>query len=296
MKKLIIMFLLFSSLFLLIGSKTNASDITTSEKMDTTSTVNLPNPGIKPGNFFYKFDKFFENLSLKFTFNDEKRAEKLSRFAEERLAELNSIDSKTAQKYGDELFNEYGLDVEKANLYIQNLAADGKISNNKLAKIEALAQNSEMIQEKIQDKLQDRVSESVRTQVRNDIQNTKISMFSQFTDVDTIVQLHEDGYCYRDLLRLQAISELSLITIPDLLLIENSVITTEDNIKTVDIEIILQATNLTQEELQTKLNEYKITTKQLIQTKIKEVKSNAKQRMNEIRNQVKNQSGNSNHH
>ena len=47
--------------------------------------------GVKPGSFFYFFDTAFENISLFFTFNPEKKAEKALEYADERLAEIEAV-------------------------------------------------------------------------------------------------------------------------------------------------------------------------------------------------------------
>jgi len=47
--------------------------------------------GIKPGSFFYFLDTTFENISLFFTFNPEKKATKALGYANERLAEIQAI-------------------------------------------------------------------------------------------------------------------------------------------------------------------------------------------------------------
>jgi len=48
-------------------------------------------PGVKPGSFFYVFDRAFENISLFFTFNRESKAKKSIEYANERLAEAEAI-------------------------------------------------------------------------------------------------------------------------------------------------------------------------------------------------------------
>ncbi|MBS3093113.1 hypothetical protein J4456_00860 [Candidatus Pacearchaeota archaeon] len=43
--------------------------------------------GVTPGNIFYGFDLFFENLRLKMARTDEKKAALYIKYSEERLAE-----------------------------------------------------------------------------------------------------------------------------------------------------------------------------------------------------------------
>lgn len=49
------------------------------------------NAGVKPGSFFYFFDTNFEKVNLFFTFNPEKKAQKALEYANERLAEIETI-------------------------------------------------------------------------------------------------------------------------------------------------------------------------------------------------------------
>lgn len=47
--------------------------------------------GVKPGNLFYFFDTTLEKIGLFFTFNSEKKAHKALEYADERLAEIESV-------------------------------------------------------------------------------------------------------------------------------------------------------------------------------------------------------------
>jgi len=49
------------------------------------------NAGIKPGSIFYFFDTSLEKVSMFFTFNSEKKAEKALEYAEERFAEAQEV-------------------------------------------------------------------------------------------------------------------------------------------------------------------------------------------------------------
>lgn len=54
-------------------------------------TVALPPPGITPDSPLYFWDELAEKISLRFTLRAEARAEKAMHYAEERLAEMNSM-------------------------------------------------------------------------------------------------------------------------------------------------------------------------------------------------------------
>lgn len=282
MKKFMVVFALIFSIILTFGFTVNAEETTT-----TSEVGDLPGGGVTPNSFFYRFDKFFENVSLKLTFSDEKRAEKLSRFAEERLAELNEIDANKAEKYADELFNEYGLNVEKANIYVQKLVAEGKLSDTKLAKLETHVQKAEMKQEKLKENRQEIISDEVKTQVQEAIQNAKMSIFNKFTNPDEMKTLHDEGYGYGELLKLQAISEISTKPISELLEIENAVVKDELNNKHINIEVILEATELTRDDLKTTLTEYRDNAKADMKNSMEEAKKNAEERIAEIKERAK---------
>lgn len=56
-----------------------------------TFTFAAPHAGVKPGNLFYFFDTTLEKIGLFFTFNSEKKAHKALEYADERLAEIESV-------------------------------------------------------------------------------------------------------------------------------------------------------------------------------------------------------------
>ncbi|MFC1956743.1 DUF5667 domain-containing protein [Chloroflexota bacterium] len=51
----------------------------------------LPSPGITPDSPFYFLDELAEQITLRFTFREDARAEKALQYAEERLAEMNCM-------------------------------------------------------------------------------------------------------------------------------------------------------------------------------------------------------------
>jgi len=74
-----------------------------------------PEAGMTPDSALYIFDKAFERMSLAFTFNKAKKAEKHLRYAEERLAETGEMIKKEKPEFVDELIEDYEEDLEKGN-------------------------------------------------------------------------------------------------------------------------------------------------------------------------------------
>ena len=56
-----------------------------------TQEVELPNPGLTPDSPFYFLDTFGEKISLFFTFDIVKKAEKAFQYTEEKLAEVKAM-------------------------------------------------------------------------------------------------------------------------------------------------------------------------------------------------------------
>lgn len=85
------------------------------------------NAGTTPGSFFYFFDTTFENISLFFTFNSEKKAEKALDYAEERLAEIREISSgdnpERIEKATADYENKISLATERAGNLEEEKAA-----------------------------------------------------------------------------------------------------------------------------------------------------------------------------
>lgn len=279
MKKLFIIFSLVVSLTFILSFTSKAEETTNSED-------EFVNAGVMPGSFFYGFDKFFENVAIKLTFSDEKRAERLTKIAEERLAELNELDPDLADQYASELFNEYGLSLEKANIYIAKLINEEKLSEEKITRIENRVEKAYNRQERVREKIREKISAEIKEKVQLRIRNAKASIFSKFIDLDKAIELHDYGFGYGQILKLQALSELSEQSIDDIILIEGAITTNDDNSKTINIDILLDELNLTSEQLKEKLSEYKIQAKAMVKEKINEAQNKAKKRREEIKKAI----------
>jgi len=115
--------------------------------------------GIGPGNPFYFVDKLSERLSLIFTFNKVKKAEKYLEFAEERLAEAIEED---AAKTIDDLLEEYQGSIDKAN-EISSIARQLGEDVTKVSELVAIATS---IHFDVLDDLYSRVPEQAKASVK----------------------------------------------------------------------------------------------------------------------------------
>ncbi|MCK5027449.1 MAG: cell envelope integrity protein TolA [Candidatus Pacebacteria bacterium] len=73
--------------------------------------------GIAPTNFFYFLDIFVEKVSLTFTFDEGKEAEKRLEYANERIAEMGILAEKGRYDKMEKVLDRYSRDTEKAKEY-----------------------------------------------------------------------------------------------------------------------------------------------------------------------------------
>ncbi|MDF2699349.1 MAG: hypothetical protein K0Q49_905 [Haloplasmataceae bacterium] len=237
--------------FLSFGLSVGATDTINKVVIDSDE---LPNAGLIPGNALYSIDKFLEKLNLKFTFSKERKAEKLAKIAEKRLAELDILDPKIVASYANKLFIEYGLSLERANICLQKLLVEGRISDERLAKLEARVNMAEGKITKVNEKAKAKISYEVKDCVLKDLNSAKMSLFTRFTDIDSVSTLHDQGYGYSDLLKLHVISAITSKTVDELLLIDH-VVTINDE-KVVNLSLLLESLGLSITDLKVKLLEY----------------------------------------
>jgi Domain of unknown function (DUF5667) len=242
----------------------------------------LPKAGLTPRSILYKADRLFENLSLKLTFNEEKKAEKLANYAEERLAELSRLDTSSANKYGDQLFNDYGIMLEKANLLVAKLTTDEQISEEKIGQLQS---KIDIAQEK-QVNVSDRISKDIKEIVNKSIEDAKLSMFIKFSNIEEAKNLHNRGFDYGDILTLQAISELTGKTIEEIISIKEVVARNEKNDIEIDIEPLLEGHGLSDEQVTTKLVEYRNSVRQDMREAIDTLIEESQKRQKEILSKI----------
>lgn len=174
------------------------------------------NAGIKPTNPLYFLDQGLEKLRL-FLANEEKEAKLLLQFAEERLAELEELDEDDVEAYADKLYESYGLNLERVNEIVAEIVAtEGEteaIDKLKEQLLRAVEVND--VVEKV-----DSVSHEIREIITR--VHTKSYAVSIATNLDEtkVAELKAEGFGYGEILKLQAISELSGKTIDELIFLD----------------------------------------------------------------------------
>lgn len=98
--------LLFAGIMLALApfvsfAQTTATGTTPVPETAVTATPATIAPGLVPGDFFYFFDNWGENLRLTFTFNKESKAKLHLQYAKERVAEMKDVLKKPDAKLAD---------------------------------------------------------------------------------------------------------------------------------------------------------------------------------------------------
>lgn len=96
-------------------------------------TAHLPSPGITPDSPFYFFDELAEQVSLRFTFRQEARAEKALQYAEEKLAEMNRMMNMNNVRATINAMNAYNNRIDAAMESVEALGNQGVSTQTMLA-------------------------------------------------------------------------------------------------------------------------------------------------------------------
>lgn len=129
--------------------------------------VDNSDAGLTPDSPFYFLDSWGESLNLFFTFNNEKKAEKRLKFAEEKLAELEQlaadgdIDPEKLQKRIDKSLSKYETHLKRLDARLD------KIPNEVLARVgEMVAVRTDLHQD-VLDRVMDRVPEKAKARIHD---------------------------------------------------------------------------------------------------------------------------------
>ena len=96
-------------------------------------TAHLSSPGITPDSPFYFFDELAEQVSLRFTFRQEARAEKALQYAEEKLAEMNRMMNMNNVRATINAMNAYNNRIDAAMESVEALDNQGVSTQAMLA-------------------------------------------------------------------------------------------------------------------------------------------------------------------
>ncbi|MFC1977625.1 DUF5667 domain-containing protein [Chloroflexota bacterium] len=93
----------------------------------------LPDPGTTPDSPFYFMDQWGKSISLAFTVNAQRKAEKALRYADERIAEIDAMMAQNKIKQATKAANGYQNYLEVTNKYMEQARLKGTDASEKVA-------------------------------------------------------------------------------------------------------------------------------------------------------------------
>lgn len=130
--------------------------------------------GLIPGNPFYFLDSWAEGLSLFFTFNNEKKAEKRLRFAEEKIAEAEELagdaglDPEKLQKRLDKAMSKYEEHMNRLDKRLDKMPDDVR------ARVGEIVANRTDLHIDVLDRVMDIVPEQAKQRIFNASNSSKM--------------------------------------------------------------------------------------------------------------------------
>ncbi len=215
MKRLIL--IMVFSLFLSIGLSVNAENVTTTISDNTENSDTLIDAGLIPGDFFYGFDRFFENVSLFFTFNNEKKVEKYSRYAEERLAELNKISLDKQPEWVDKLFDDYGVSLNNANNLLSDMITKGNVKQSVIEKLQITVENVTSKEDLIKSNTKEKINQEIKNVVQGLKVQTYLTTICEGMTTNDIELLDNQNVSNHNKVIIKALADLSDISISDII-------------------------------------------------------------------------------
>jgi len=270
------------------GLTANASEVTTSEiitttteseAIDNTTDVTIEvGPGIGPNNPLYFLDKGFEDLQLWLTRNDSKKAELLLKIAEERLSELNKLPEDKVSKYVDKLVDEYSDKVNQANEKINTLMMNNKLSENAKLKLHERLNHTVDVENVLKDDVSSKISDEVRVKINEIKSTTYLTAIASGLTHEEITALKEQGYGYGEILKLNALAKVTGKTIEELKLLD-----IYDDLGEIDFSKVATELGMTEDAVMDQIKDYRDTVKDDIQSQVRE---KVQEKKDEIKKQV----------
>lgn len=254
MKKYLLVFSIVIGLMFISYSVYASGEVTDSDN-DMSIDVEV-DAGITPDSkFLYKIDRFFERLSLKLTGSEEKLIEKITKYAEERLAEVSEMTDAEKSEFIDELLNDYADKISEASQRIAKLQINDKITGSRLAKVQNRIDRVCEVQERLQARLDGEYvpGDEVQNKLKRVRNSAHYIISAVGINVEEAKELLEMGFSYCEIIKLYAISDITELSIDELLALD---IFIEDGTK-VDQDKLATVLDITVEELLETIRAYK---------------------------------------
>lgn len=132
-----------------------------------TSTIDLPKAGLTPNSPFYFLDTIDEKISLFFTFDKVKKAQKAEKFSEEKLAEAKQMsDDNTTDKI-DVALNKYDEYLNEAIDDANTAKDEGKNVDEVLATVSEAIQKHLVVLAEVYAKVPEQAKSAIQNAITN---------------------------------------------------------------------------------------------------------------------------------
>ena len=188
---------------LLVGSPAYAES---DEQLDVSA-------GTTPDSVFYTIDQLNERLQLSITSDDEKKADLLLAYAQERLSESNEMVQQGKDEYVNKLIDQYTETLSKAEDPIAKVVSSNDVSKEtkqKFAeKLDRATDYNKDIEEKLDEKTQLMLKEKR-------IEAKVVASLIEGLDVESVRKMRESGFGFGEIVKIQAIAKASGKTVDEI--------------------------------------------------------------------------------
>ena len=188
---------------LLVGSPAYAES---DEQLDVSA-------GTPPYSLFYTRDQRKERMQLSITSLNEKKADLLLAYAQERLSESNEMVQQGKDEYVNKLIDQYTETLSKAEDQIAKVVSSNDVSKEtkqKFAeKLDRATDYNKDIEEKLDEKTQLMLKEKR-------IEAKVVASLIEGLDVESVRKMRESGFGFGEIVKIQAIAKASGKTVDEI--------------------------------------------------------------------------------
>lgn len=188
-----------------------ASDQTSAETNAQSKTEAQSEP-VNPDSFLYTLKRLFEKVKLLLTFDSESKLDLHLSLANERLLELQSLDTEKATEHFSKLYADYAANMEKATELLVKLKAENENIQESLDQLTSVVDKGTALLSDHAVYLTADLNEPIilHTQLFEEMPSVLADL-----DQDIIAKLKAEGLGYGEIAQLSSIAELANVTISE---------------------------------------------------------------------------------
>lgn len=198
-------------------------DIVTQTEENVTTTVgeteNTIEAGTTPDEWTYFLERFFENVELTFTFDEEKKTALLQELSLERLAELEALPEAERVIYLEKLIEDYTANIEEIEEVTDSILESGEELPEEI--VSGIEETTDTLEEVVKEN-EEIISEEVATEVVEKATSVKTkARVIKHVPIETITTLRIEGLGYGEIAKLYLLMEKTGLTTEEILVVYN---------------------------------------------------------------------------